>query len=107
MRIMLLLMRISNTRYPWIKPQWRLARPNTEWKAPVLWLLSESNCGILGRNLRGASHYGHWIERTLNKLSLREQGRSTLKYANTRVYISLERKVCPLEESLDFHKYYG
>jgi hypothetical protein len=35
----------------------------------------------------------------------RGQGRSSLKYTNIRLCISLERKVCLLEESLGFHKY--
>jgi hypothetical protein len=44
---------------------------------------------------------GHRVERTL------DNGRSPLKYTNCRLYISLERKVCLLDESLDFHKYCG
>jgi hypothetical protein len=43
------------------------------------------------------------VERTLYKLPLK--GGSPLKYTNCGVCISLERKVCPLEESLGFHKY--
>jgi hypothetical protein len=48
---------------------------------------------------------GSRLERNWDKLSSREQGRSPLKYTNYRFCISLERKVCPLEESLGFHKY--
>jgi hypothetical protein len=54
-------------------------------------------------NLRGTSHYGHRVERTLDKLSSRGQGRSPLKYTNYRFCIILDRKVCLLEESLGFH----
>jgi hypothetical protein len=57
-------------------------------------------------DLRGASYYGRGVERTSNKLPSRGQGRSLLKYINCRICISLERKVCPLKESLGFHKYY-
>jgi hypothetical protein len=57
--------------------------------------------------LRGASYYSHGVERTLDKLPSRRQGRSPLKYIICRLCISLERKVCPLKESLDFHKYCG
>jgi hypothetical protein len=53
--------------------------------------------------LWGDSHYGSWLESTLDKLSPGEQGRSPLKYMNCGLCISLERKVYPLEESLDFH----
>jgi hypothetical protein len=60
------------------------------------------DCGI-----RGASHNGREVERTLDKLSLRRQGRSSLKYKNYRLCISLERNVYPLMESLGFHKCCG
>jgi hypothetical protein len=33
--------------------------------------------------------------------------KSPLKFTNCRVYISFERKICPLKESSGFHKYYG
>jgi hypothetical protein len=46
--------------------------------------------------IRGASHYGCRIKRILDKLPLRGQGRSPLKYTNCRVCISLEKKVCLL-----------
>jgi hypothetical protein len=55
--------------------------------------------------LMDTSQYNRRVERTLDKFSSRgEQGRSPLKYTNCRLCISLERKVCPLEESLGFHK---
>jgi hypothetical protein len=44
------------------------------------------------RNLRGASHYGHWVERTLDELPLRGQGRSPLIYTNCGVCLCLEKK---------------
>jgi hypothetical protein len=44
------------------------------------------------RKIRAASYYRHEVERTLNKLSLREQGRSPLKYTNCRLCIRLEEK---------------
>jgi hypothetical protein len=55
--------------------------------------------------MRGVSHYSRGVERTSDKFPLRRQGRSPLKYVNCRLCISLERKVCPLKESLGFHKY--
>jgi hypothetical protein len=54
--------------------------------------------------IRGASHYDHEVERSLHKLPSRGKGISPLKYTNCEVCISLERKACPLKESLDFHK---
>jgi hypothetical protein len=59
------------------------------------------------KDLRGASHYGRGVKKTSDKLPSREQGRSPLKYINYKFYISLERKVCLLKESLGFHKYCG
>jgi hypothetical protein len=40
-------------------------------------------------------HQNYWIEGTLDKLPLRGQGRSSLKYSNCRVCINLEEKVDP------------
>jgi hypothetical protein len=62
---------------------------------------------MVNAQLRGTSQNGHKIERTSDKLSLRGQGRSPLKYTNCELCISLEKKICPLKESLDFHKYRG
>jgi hypothetical protein len=45
------------------------------------------------------------VENSLDKLSLRGQGRNTLKHTNSGVCISLERKVYLLEENLGFHEY--
>jgi hypothetical protein len=56
----------------------------------------------LMEQLRGAAHYTHLVERALDKLPSREQGRSPMKYTNCGIYISLERKVCLLEESSGF-----
>jgi hypothetical protein len=67
--------------------------------ARILFLASLSN------RLRGASHYGRRAESTGNKLFSWVQGRSPLKYTNSGVCTSLERKVCLLEESLGFHNY--
>jgi hypothetical protein len=65
--------------------------------------------------LTGASCYGHQVERTsnklpssgqgksLNKLFSSGQGRCPLKYTNYGVCMSLERRICFFEESLDFH----
>jgi hypothetical protein len=53
------------------------------------------------RYIKGRSHtMAVEIERILDKFSSRRQGRSQLKYTNCRVCISLERKFCPLKESL-------
>jgi hypothetical protein len=41
--------------------------------------------------VRSASCYGHWVQRTLYKLSLRGQGRSPLKYKNCRLCIWKEK----------------
>jgi hypothetical protein len=57
-------------------------------------------CFASKRRSRGASHYGRGVERTSDKLPLREQGRSPLKYINCRLCISFERKVCLVEENL-------
>jgi hypothetical protein len=57
--------------------------------------------------IRGTSHYGRGVERTLYKLPSRQKGRSPIKYTNCRVCISLEIKFCLLKESLAFHKYLG
>jgi hypothetical protein len=59
---------------------------------------------ICNATLRGASHNGRRVKRTMDKLSSRGQGRSSLKYTNCGPYISLERKVCLFKESLDFHQ---
>jgi hypothetical protein len=64
-------------------------------------ILNQSRCF----DLRGGSQFGHQVKRALDKLSSRGQCRSPLKYTNCRLCISLERKVCPLEVSLGFHKY--
>jgi hypothetical protein len=50
----------------------------------------------------GASHYGCLVERTLDKPSLRRQGRSPLKCTNSGVCITLKKKVYPLKKSLGF-----
>jgi hypothetical protein len=41
--------------------------------------------------LKGTAHYSHGVERTLDKLSSKGQGRSPLKYTNCKLHISLER----------------
>jgi hypothetical protein len=51
-----------------------------------LWVDSPYMC------VRGASYYGCGVERTSEKLPLRRQGRSPLKYINYRRCISLEEK---------------
>ena len=61
-----------------------------------------NNCLPIQWSNLGAAHYARLVERTLDKLPSREQGRSPMKYTNYGVYISLERKVCLLEESLGF-----
>jgi hypothetical protein len=58
-------------------------------------------------SLKGASHFFHQVERALDKLASRRQGWSSLKYPIYGVCISLERKICPLEEDLGFHYFYG
>jgi hypothetical protein len=49
--------------------------------------------------LRGASHYCRWVERTLDKFPLGGQCRNPLKSIIEFIYLSLERRVCPLKES--------
>jgi hypothetical protein len=48
--------------------------------------------------LRGTLHYNHWVKRTLDKLSLKRQGRSPLKYTNYGVCISVEKKFVHLRK---------
>jgi hypothetical protein len=48
--------------------------------------------------IRGTSYYGYWVERTLDKLFSRGQGRSSLKYINCRFCISLEKKLLAQRE---------
>jgi hypothetical protein len=62
---------------------------------PCKWLLVRHF-----EQVRGASYYSRGVERTSNKLPLRGQGRSPLKYMNCKLCISLERKVCLVEENL-------
>ena len=64
---------------------------------------STTYCSMCKEPLRDALYYNNPIEKTLNKFSSRGQGKSPLKYANCENCISLERKVYPLEESLDFY----
>ena len=53
--------------------------------------------------LRCLSYYYHWFERILYKLPSRGQGRSPLKYTICGICISVERKVRPFKDNLDFH----
>jgi hypothetical protein len=46
-------------------------------------------------------------QRSMGLEDLGQPGRSPLKYTNRGVCISLEKKVCALEESLDFRSYSG
>ena len=59
-----------------------------------------------GTMLRGASYYGHQVQRTLDKLPLRGQGKSSLKYTLWSLH-KFGIKVCYLEKSLGFHNYGG
>jgi hypothetical protein len=65
----------------------------------------------IGLFLRGVIYYGCWIVGCgmlvvgcwLNKLLSSGQGRNPLKYTNCGICISLKRKLCPLEETMNFH----
>jgi hypothetical protein len=73
-------------------------------KKPMFQNVSTLN-PIIWNSLKSASHYNRGVERTLDKLPSRGQGRSPLKYINCRLFISLERNFCSLVKSLGFHKY--